>query len=316
MPAGHDVDDAGRRRGARIPRASRAVGTWTSTSTTIRRPSGRVGDLDGAGRAEIVAYASDGGLVAFRYDAASDSWPRHWHTTCADGSLYAVTGGGCAGPSIHDLDDDGVPEVLRGGVVFGADGVLRGGALGYLDFVGTEIFPVCRARHPQGAWGVRVYSDHADRWVDSRRIWNQHAYSVTHIEEDGTVPATSDVAPNWLEPGLNDFRANVQGSNDPLASPDLTVVGRYVCDDDALPVLFAQIGKPRDRARRRGRGRGVPGRGHGRVHGSVEGLWGEGLCVALPSLTSFAVSSAGGEHRRAPARSPRGIGPLRLERAR
>ena len=99
----------------------------------------------------------------------------------------------------------------------------------------------CRARHPEGTWGIRVYSDHADRWVDSRRVWNQHAYSVTNIEEDGTVPATSDVAPNWLEPGLNDFRANVQGSNDPLASPDLTVAGRFDCEADGTPILFAEL---------------------------------------------------------------------------
>ncbi len=86
-----------------------------------------------------------------------------------------------------------------------------------------------------------MYSDHADRWVDSRRIWNQHAYAVTHVNEDGTVPATSDVAPNWLEPGLDNFRANVQGSLDRLASPDLTVEGGWDCEPGGAVVLVATV---------------------------------------------------------------------------
>ncbi|MBI2893683.1 MAG: hypothetical protein HYY06_09040 [Deltaproteobacteria bacterium] len=102
-----------------------------------------VGDLDGDGRAEIVDYAAGGGLVAFAYDPAADEWDLMWHSKQADGVTdYVATGGGWAGPSIHDVDDDGSPEVLRGGVIFDADGVLVGGSLGYLAFTGTGMFPV------------------------------------------------------------------------------------------------------------------------------------------------------------------------------
>jgi hypothetical protein len=67
-----------------------------------------------------------------------------------------------------------------------------------------------------------VYSDARDRWVRSRTIWNQHAYAVTHVNEDGTVPKTSDWAKNWETPGLNNFRQNVPGTADGKLMADLT----------------------------------------------------------------------------------------------
>jgi len=83
----------------------------------------------------------------------------------------------------------------------------------------------CRASHPTGALGLRVYRDGADRWVRSRQIWNQHAYHVTNVNEDGTVPAASEARLNWKTEGLNNFRQNVQGSPVPGATPDLTSRG-------------------------------------------------------------------------------------------
>lgn len=80
----------------------------------------------------------------------------------------------------------------------------------------------CRASHPRGLSGIRVYSDARDRWVRSRTIWNQHAYAVTHVNEDGTVPKTSDWVKNWETPGLNNFRQNVPGTADGKLTADLT----------------------------------------------------------------------------------------------
>src|SRR6185436_15660169 len=70
----------------------------------------------------------------------------------------------------------------------------------------------CRTRHEDCAAGVRVYRDALDRWAASRPVWNQHAYAVTNVEDDGTIPRSSEWARNWEDPGLNDFRQNVQGS--------------------------------------------------------------------------------------------------------
>jgi hypothetical protein len=53
---------------------------------------------------------------------------------------------------------------------------------------------------------VRVFHDAQDRWVPARRIWNQHAYHVTNVREDGTVPAIQ--APFWQQ--LNTFRTQAQ----------------------------------------------------------------------------------------------------------
>lgn len=80
----------------------------------------------------------------------------------------------------------------------------------------------CRAEWRGGYNGIRVYGDSLDRWVASRTIWSQHAYSVSHIEEDGRVLPTSQWEQNWTVPGLNNFRMNVQGATPAYSSPDLT----------------------------------------------------------------------------------------------
>jgi hypothetical protein len=80
----------------------------------------------------------------------------------------------------------------------------------------------CRSEWRGAYNGIRVYGDQLDRWVASRTIWSQHAYSVTHIEENGTVVPTSQWVQNWRAPGLNNFRQNVQGSTNASSSPDMT----------------------------------------------------------------------------------------------
>lgn len=71
--------------------------------------------------------------------------------------------------------------------------------------------------------GFVVLRDPLDRWAASRPIWNQHAYSITHVNDDGTVPRSSAMRRNWEQPGLNNFRQNTQGQLGQLALADLTV---------------------------------------------------------------------------------------------
>lgn len=80
----------------------------------------------------------------------------------------------------------------------------------------------CRAPHPHGLQGIRVYGDAKDRWVQSRQIWNQHAYAVTNTNEDGTIPSTSTWPANWSTTGLNNFRQNVPGEADGNPEGDVT----------------------------------------------------------------------------------------------
>lgn len=80
----------------------------------------------------------------------------------------------------------------------------------------------CRANHPKAIQGIRVYEDANDQWVRSRSIWNQHAYAVTNVNEDGTIPKTSDWQKNWTQAGLNNFRQNVPGTANASDIGDLT----------------------------------------------------------------------------------------------
>jgi hypothetical protein len=85
---------------------------------------------------------------------------------------------------------------------------------------------VCRAIHPPdiALSGVRVLRDRLDRWASSRNLWNQHAYSITNVDDDLGVPdsATWALTQNFLDPEFNNFRQNRQGSTPPEALPDIT----------------------------------------------------------------------------------------------
>src|SRR3569623_1230095 len=103
---------------------------------------------------------------------------------------------------------------------------------------------VCRASHPAGAaaTGVRVLADSLDRWVNTRPIWNQHAYSVTNVDQNGKVPRTSQWLQNWKQPGLNNFRQNTPGDGETAgAIPDLTVRQAKVTCDAGGPTVTAEI---------------------------------------------------------------------------
>jgi hypothetical protein len=97
----------------------------------------------------------------------------------------------------------------------------------------------CRAAHPHGVSGIRVYSDANDKWVRSRTIWNQHAYAVTHVNEDGTVPATSAWKNNWDDPTLNNFRQNVPGNQDGKATGDSTAGAstQFICGGSGVTLM-------------------------------------------------------------------------------
>ncbi len=53
---------------------------------------------------------------------------------------------------------------------------------------------------------VQVIRDASDRWIQARRIWNQHAYHVTNVREDGTIPELEK--PSWES--FNTYRTNSQ----------------------------------------------------------------------------------------------------------
>ena len=65
--------------------------------------------------------------------------------------------------------------------------------------------------------GLEVWGDPNDRWVSARQIWNQHAYHVTNVYEDGQVPTRT---PGWQ---LNGRLYNTYSHNRSGAAPDLLI---------------------------------------------------------------------------------------------
>jgi hypothetical protein len=88
--------------------------------------------------------------------------------------------------------------------------------------------------------GVRVFGSANGTWVRTRRVWNQHAYHVTNIEEDGTVPTHE--APNWTQPGLNNFRQNKQPGSE-FSAPDAVVDLSVICGPVGLAAVVRNVGE-------------------------------------------------------------------------
>ena len=69
--------------------------------------------------------------------------------------------------------------------------------------------------------GIEVWGDPEDRWVSARRIWNQHAYHITHITESTQVPQQEPAG--WISQfgrQYNTYRAQPETFG---IAPDLTI---------------------------------------------------------------------------------------------
>ncbi len=127
-------------------------------------------------------------------------------------SAPAWSGTGLDYPVIADVDADFATEIV---VPLGGDDI---------DLQCPEVDPLFPEGEPsQEATGFVVLRDPEDRWASSRPVWNQHVYSVTNVTDDARIPASSEVEPNWLVPGLNNFRQNTQGPFGLFEVADLTV---------------------------------------------------------------------------------------------
>jgi hypothetical protein len=106
-----------------------------------------------------------------------------------------------------DVDGDGNTElVVISDDKYQIDGVTPGCPL----YTGAE-----KLRH-----GVFVYGDSNDKWVGSRKIWNQHSYHQTNINADATVPVKETAS--WGPGGSNTYRVSSQGQG-VFNAPDLAL---------------------------------------------------------------------------------------------
>ncbi|NMO22763.1 HYR domain-containing protein [Pyxidicoccus fallax] len=188
-----------------------------------------IADFDADGQPEI------GVAGAARYAVFETNGTVKWSSATQDNSSNVT------GSSTFDFEGDGRAEVVYGDevqlrVYDGATGAVRfsvphASGTTYenpliVDVDGDDNAEIVVASNNyafSGPTGIRVFRDRKDGWVNTRRIWNQHAYSVTHVNDNGTIPA-HPVA-NWRTPGLNTFRANSQGTGvtSPYAAADMTV---------------------------------------------------------------------------------------------
>lgn len=182
-----------------------------------------IADFDGDGRPEIGTAAADFYTV-LDMDCDVDDWEDQG--CFARGVLWATPNQDCSSrvtaSSVFDFEGDGKAEMVyadernfrifdgtTGAILFddpthSSNTRIEMPIVADVDNDGNSEIVVPSATNQ----GIKVFKDPSDNWVRTRRIWNQHAYAVTNINEDGTVPATPDI--NWQNGRLNNFRQNIQ----------------------------------------------------------------------------------------------------------
>jgi subtilase family serine protease len=196
-----------------------------------------IADFDGDGEAEIgVAYKN--------YYAVYDTdGTKMWETEIVDTSSWRM------GSTAFDFDGDGIVEVL-----YNDHQYLRAyrGTNGFVLFetpnststyheypVVADIdndnhaeIVVSANDHQYWTWvdgngthGIRVFEDANDSWVNTRKIWNQYAYYITNVSDDGSIPQYEEH--NWEL--YNNFRCNAIVPDVIESTPDITV--SYITTD-------------------------------------------------------------------------------------
>jgi len=206
-----------------------------------------VADYDGDGEIEI------GVAGARRYAVFETDGSLKWSTVTRDTSSSRT------GSSVFDFDGDGSAEVVYRDELYlrvyrGSDGnVLFQTPMSsctWHEYVlvadvdadnNAEIVAVANNNCGFGQQrGVFVFGDANDNWVNTRKIWNQHTYHITNVNDDGTIPR------NELnnQEIYNNYRCNSLLPEEVFGSPDITV--SYITVDQtnypASVTVSARIG--------------------------------------------------------------------------
>jgi len=170
-----------------------------------------VADFDGDGTAEIGIAASSEYFIIDKYGT------KLWSQTITDQSS-AITGS-----AVFDFNADGQAEVVYAGehnlwILNGQDGQvlfsmphrsrtqMEYPVIADVDGDGSTEIVLAHSSDvdfPHTYDGISVLGSATDRWAPARKVWNQHAYHVTNIEEDGGIPLVQ--TPNWVS--FNTFRS-------------------------------------------------------------------------------------------------------------
>ncbi|WGO96912.1 putative Ig domain-containing protein [Saccharophagus degradans] len=202
-----------------------------------------VGDFDGDGYNEI-GVATSGSYTVYNHDLSI-----LWSAIAIDNSS------GVTGSSSFDFNGDGRVEVVyadqvsfrifdgaTGGVVYEQD--YSSGTLYEYPLIvdvdkdgATEIVLVANLTKvsPYNYYGVYILEDKYDRWMPSREVWNQHAYSIDNVNDDGSIPLVQ--GKSWET--HNTFRLNQPLEGNGLEKVDLVVSGLYI--DNETNELVVEI---------------------------------------------------------------------------
>jgi hypothetical protein len=215
-----------------------------------------VADFDGDGFAEV-GTASSTAYVVFDFQCTGSPLPegcrREW-------VRWMVENDDCSsrvtGSSVFDFEGDGSAEVVYADettfrIFKGSDGTvlyeddshssntrLEMPIVVDVDNDGkSEIVVPEPNRHDPDRGGIEICEDADRNWVRTRRIWNQHTYSVTNVTEDGQIPRVPE--PNWTRSRLNNFRQNVQPGG-LFDAPDFVVreISRLDCDESQFTLAL------------------------------------------------------------------------------
>lgn len=192
-------------------------------------PVAAIGDIDSDGYPEIIV-AGGNEIWALNHDGTP-----LWDNRVTDES-------GATGASIFDFDADGVPEVVY---IDEREMVAYNGADGVVKFQSFEHSSVTMYDYPviadldgdghteivvanQGDDGITIYQDATNSWAPSRAVWNQHAYTITNINDDLSVPVTA--TPNFTT--YNSYHSALPTIGGEALGDELEAEILDVCSDD------------------------------------------------------------------------------------
>jgi len=160
---------------------------WSSAST-----GSTVFDFNGDGAAEVVFSDEEAVYVWGVDDAAGlEPWerlvPYLVDTEHKSWTIHEY-------PIVADLDNDGKAEIL-----------------------------VSNAHLPgfEGHYGMYALGAADDDWVSARTVWNQHAYYITNVDDDGSLGTCAPNYAPFTAEDHNSFRLQAPGSFGALAATNL-----------------------------------------------------------------------------------------------